>query len=426
MTNKTKLFKLMLVVACIAVIAMSFTACDIIGSLFGGGPDEPEVTLESIEVSQEPNKIMYEVGDSFDPSGMEITAKYSDGTSKVIKTGYTLSHTTATKLTGEEEGITITYQGKTCVQPISFKAVVATFKGFWVGGGPVANTATFYNDGTVVVTPLIYAQTYNWHLDTATGIVVIDYTPNENFEGAVCRVVGDMVEFYCFSRVGLSHFLPIEEYNNAFGTNLTANALSAEDKMIALSAGEGDDLVLYKNGLLTYSLDGKAYTAFWNGFNALDMNNFGFGGEHSFAGVKGEDKVTVTVTAGSTSKNYEIALADWDALFGGDRPLVSFEGAFGELDMYYTSLEASGRTLVLTIPGAPMAMETTWNFDADTQTLTIADAQAGPNTMTFTATIEGDTLTIAIASAQGNMTFTTQYSSFFNAYRTQTQMLGHQ
>ena len=75
-----------------------------------------------------------------------------------------------------------------------------------------------------------------------------------------------------------------------------------------------------------------------------------------------------------------------------------------------------------------MAMETTWNFDETTKTLTIADAQAGPNTMTFAATIDEatDTLTIEIASPQGNMTFAMKFSSFYNGYRTQTQMLGHQ
>jgi hypothetical protein len=48
--------------------------------------------------------------------------------------------------------------------------------------------------------------------------------------------------------------------------------------------------------------------------------------------------------------------------------------------------------------------------------------------MTFAATIDEatDTLTIEIASPQGNMTFAMKFSSFYNGYRTQTQMLGHQ
>mgnify|MGYP003289823822 CR=1 FL=1 len=424
--KKNKLMKMVLAIVCIAALALGLVAC-------GGEPAASEVTLESIAISQEPNKIVYEVGETFDPSGMEITATYSDGSTKVIKTGYSLSHTTATKLTGEETEITVTYQEKTATQPISFKLVTATFKGFWVGGGDVPNTATFYNDGTVVVTPLIYAQTYNWHLDTASGLVVIDYTPNENFQDAECRVVGNMVEFYCFSRVGLSHYLPIDEYNSIFGTNLTTKEYTAEDVLISLSAGADDELVLYKNGLCSYNVDGKAYTALWNGFNALEMNAFGMGGvDHTFAGEKGEEKVTVTVTAGGAAKTYEIALADWDKVLGGDRPLASLEAVAAvpgtTVELYYTSLEESGRKLVLTVPGAPMAMETTWNFDETTKTLTIADAQAGPNTMTFAATIDEatDTLTIEIASPQGNMTFAMKFSSFYNGYRTQTQMLGHQ
>ena len=47
-------------------------------------------TLEKIEVTTPPNKTAYSVGAAFDPTGMVVTATYSDGSTKAI-TGYTYS-----------------------------------------------------------------------------------------------------------------------------------------------------------------------------------------------------------------------------------------------------------------------------------------------------------------------------------------------
>ena len=44
----------------------------------------PEVTLVSIAVSGEPNKKVYETGDSFNPEGITVTATYSDNSTAVI------------------------------------------------------------------------------------------------------------------------------------------------------------------------------------------------------------------------------------------------------------------------------------------------------------------------------------------------------
>lgn len=47
--------------------------------------EEPEeVVLESIEVTKQPNKVEYIAGENFDPTGMEITAHYSDGSADVV------------------------------------------------------------------------------------------------------------------------------------------------------------------------------------------------------------------------------------------------------------------------------------------------------------------------------------------------------
>lgn len=83
-----------------------------------GTEDKPDpVTLESIKVTKNP-KLEYWVGESFNPAGMEITATYSNNTTKTIsditasdKKG--VKWTPAGALATSDTSITITYGGKT-------------------------------------------------------------------------------------------------------------------------------------------------------------------------------------------------------------------------------------------------------------------------------------------------------------------------
>lgn len=68
--------------------------------------DLEEKTLEGIEVSEEPAKTTYTEGEKFDKTGMKITAKYSDGSSKEV-TDYT--YTPEGNLLESDSKITITY-----------------------------------------------------------------------------------------------------------------------------------------------------------------------------------------------------------------------------------------------------------------------------------------------------------------------------
>lgn len=70
-------------------------------------PGTTVATLEKIEVSKKPTKQAYKIGEKFDATGMEITATYSDNTTKVI-TNYTFEP--SGELKEEDKKITITYK----------------------------------------------------------------------------------------------------------------------------------------------------------------------------------------------------------------------------------------------------------------------------------------------------------------------------
>lgn len=76
--------------------------------------------MSSISVKTAPNKTAYYIGESFDATGMVITAKYSDNATRVV-TGWTYSPTGALGMSNTT--ITITYAeggvSKTCTQAIT-------------------------------------------------------------------------------------------------------------------------------------------------------------------------------------------------------------------------------------------------------------------------------------------------------------------
>ena len=87
-----------------------------------GGDEEPVLT--DISVSTAPTKTEYEVGDTFDPTGLVITRTYSSGPSDTYsyaghESEFHFSPNLDTELTTSNTSVTIYYGGKNCSQSIS-------------------------------------------------------------------------------------------------------------------------------------------------------------------------------------------------------------------------------------------------------------------------------------------------------------------
>lgn len=100
-----------------------FTAvvCAISMGLVSCKKQAPAPTLESISVTA-PTKTVYTVGDTFDPTGMVVTANYSDQSTKTIEEGYT--YTTPDMSTAGQKDVVVTYQEKTASFTITVNAPV--------------------------------------------------------------------------------------------------------------------------------------------------------------------------------------------------------------------------------------------------------------------------------------------------------------
>lgn len=85
----------------------------------------PEVT--SISVKTAPTKTVYEVGDTFNPNGLVITANYSSGNPRDIayegnENKFTFVPSLTTSLSATDTNVVITYSEKTCSQAITVNA----------------------------------------------------------------------------------------------------------------------------------------------------------------------------------------------------------------------------------------------------------------------------------------------------------------
>lgn len=82
------------------------------------------ITLSGISIKTLPNKNTYTVGESFDQSGLTLTAKYSDNSTQTINSGFTCSGYSST--TAGTKTINVTYQGKTATFTITVNAKPVT------------------------------------------------------------------------------------------------------------------------------------------------------------------------------------------------------------------------------------------------------------------------------------------------------------
>ncbi len=151
-------------------------------------------TLTGISVSTPPTKTVYTAGESFDPTGMVVTAAYSDSTSAPV-TGYTV--TDGNNLTAGKTTVNISYTedgvNKTTTQAITVNAATPDLVNVWVGGVQmkIGNYLPSSPDGTLKTLQSTAPATggYAYMEDEAT-LVLSNYSyKGEGYE----RFDGDLI-----------------------------------------------------------------------------------------------------------------------------------------------------------------------------------------------------------------------------------------
>ena len=175
----------------------------------------PVKTLSSIAVKTPPNNLSYVEGDSFSPTGLVITATYSDSTTSDITYSDNedeFDFEPSDNLQVGDTSITISFEGKTCSQAISVSASSKTLDSisihgqttsFEIGddfefGGVV--TATFSNSSTEDVTSSATFSGYNMNA-LGAHTVTVSYTYKGSTESASYTIIVNDANAKSYKRI---------------------------------------------------------------------------------------------------------------------------------------------------------------------------------------------------------------------------------
>ena len=98
-----------------------------------------DIVLNNLSVKTKPSKTSYLEGDTLNTSGLVLTAKYSNGSTQEITTGFTCTPTTLS--TPGTQTITVRYQTKSCTFTVDVAPIIeATEVRLYLNGSLITNT----------------------------------------------------------------------------------------------------------------------------------------------------------------------------------------------------------------------------------------------------------------------------------------------
>lgn len=133
-----------------------------------------EKAVASIAITTAPTKVSYILGETFDPTGMVVTATYNDETEEVVE-DYTYSPTTA--LTADDTTITVSFESKTATQAITVISEPSWALAFNI----TVDTVTASDNGTPFVQ--VYGDTAGFTTDVK--FVVNNYSSVDTLTATV-------------------------------------------------------------------------------------------------------------------------------------------------------------------------------------------------------------------------------------------------
>ena len=201
-------------------------------------------TLSSIAVKTAPTKTTYDVGDNFDPTGLVITATYTDSTTSDISYssggGFTFNPSTSTALTTSHTSVTITFGGKSCSQAITVKAA-KTLSSISISG-----YTTSFTEGDA----FSFGGTVTAHYSDSSSENV---TSSATFSGYSMTIVGNYTVTVSFTYKGVSK-------SATYSITVSAGTLSS----IAVS---GMTTEFVKDA--SFAFDGTCTATFENGYQKV-------------------------------------------------------------------------------------------------------------------------------------------------------------
>ncbi len=239
----------------------------------------PPVTLSEISVTAQPTKKEYVVGDTFDKTGLKVTAKYSDTTTKDVTAEVTTSGFDSSKPV-ESQTITVTYGGKSATFTVKILAVKVTK--IEITTEPTKKEY-FVGETTLDTTGMVVTATYN--------------------NGTTADVTKDVTTIGFDSRAAKKSQTIIITYGG-WSATFTVKILAVEVTKIEITT-EPTRKVYYM-GSPALDLTGMVVTETYNNGTTVDVTKeVTTSGFDSSAATESQ---TITVTYGGNSATFTISI----------------------------------------------------------------------------------------------------------------------
>lgn len=321
-----------------------------------------DVTLDSISLDTSDAPTTFNVGDTFGYEGLAVTANYSDGSSDIITSGYTVS--TPSLSSAGEETVTVSYtEGgvtKTATYTIAVNAVSLV-------SIEVSEPKTAYYVGDTFEKPTVTATYSNGSTS--------DVTNEATFSGYNLSTAGNQTVSVSYTNGTTA--------NTSYSITVTALAVtSIEISGYTTTFKVGD----------TFSFGGTVTANYNNGSSADVTSSASFSGhDMSTAGNQ-----TVTVSFGGQSQTYQIVVSD----SGGATDSTQYELINSTSDLEI------GKSYIITngTSGTVKAIAVTSNENnRKTTSVTISDGliTRGSEVMSFTFGGSSDSWTFATENYAG-------------------------
>ena len=246
--------------------------------------ENKEIVLNSITIKTLPTKTSYYAGEALNTSGLTLNAKYSDGSTKTITSGFTCSPTSFTSV--GTKTITVTYSGKTATFNVTVSEKPVTLSSIAVLTKP---TKTSYYVGEMLDTNGLMLVAY--YSDGSTKIIS---------SGFSCNPIG-------LASAGT------KTITVTYGGKTTMFSVSVEPEPVLASGTCGGNLTwTLKDGVLTISGKGaltdknlSSFTQYSNNIKKIVISS-------------GITSIGTNVTFGSCENITELVLSETVALIGSN------------------------------------------------------------------------------------------------------------
>lgn len=342
--------------------------------------------LQSIAITTPPSKTVYEVGDSFDPTGMVVTATYNSGDEILESDYYTISP--SDPLSIDDDTITISYDGEETSFQIEVREYVPDPTGIQLSATELRLTVGDTGTLTAEILPDGAEGTIVWSSNNG---YIVDVNQNSGGYRAVsvgtailtATIDGTSISASCTVTVGGSGEVEyIAEYNGNQYTDLEAALYDARDGGTVRLIGNVSDGSIRVEGTVTLELGGYSIecdssiyvmgSLTINGEGTIYGNNVDSGAVSVMGGSltinggdysSGQDLIvmniggSLTINGGSFNGSDApiVSTSSWESVVVADEAVVkitggTFSGVYGLYLDRNVRVSVSGGTFDATTP----------------------------------------------------------------------------